>query len=458
VRLFIGVTRASDRLYNRGLAKLRAGDLTAGKDLLTRAIAVNRNNAAARNLLGLVMFETGHAGEALTQWVLSSKTQEADNPAVRYIEETRKNTARLEKMDDAIGMYNQALGHIRQKSDDLAIIELKKAVDLSPKFVDALNLLALCYMIQGERERAIAPVQRVLEVDRANLIALGYLGILQPSKGRSLRQMIQRTPVPENTTPRPVSQNTGPYKPVQMVEEKKPKSFHLAEILTFIIGVIVAAAVMYFIIMPGIDQRHDTDMAEQREEMLNELSAVEARLQQAEGHIEDRDETVAARDDEIAGLHADLYMQLRINDIHTAHQWYLAGELQEAINILDTVDRTGLRFDVELIARHIIENAYPELGAAHFAVGQAAFVDNDFALARGHLISARRFLTPQDYTAPLPPAWNELTFMLGAMHFEFNELDYAEEFLLEFMALVPQPPAARAALLEEMLEQIEATR
>jgi tetratricopeptide (TPR) repeat protein len=455
-QLYAGLVRVSDRLYNRGLARLRAADLTQGIQLLTKAVAVNKNNAPARNLLGLAMFESGRVADALTQWILSAEVQKADNPAVTYIEQTQRNTRGLEKMDDAAGMFNQALSHLKNKNDDLAIIELKNALELHPKFTDALNLLTLCYMIQGDREKAAPLPERVLAIDAGNTIALGYYQILHPPRARTVLQMVQRTaPVPLPAAP--LNGNTGPYKPVN-IQEKKPTNFHIAEILTFIIGVVVASAVMYFLIYPGIVGRHDTSMEALRGEMRDAAEAAETAQSALHATITDRDDEITALQESHAETYELLQMQARMNDVHIAYRRFQTGELQEAVDLLDTIDLTGMRFDIERIARDIIMAAYPVLGAEHFAAGQAAMNDNDFSLARGHLQSAYRFLTPLEYGDPLPTQWNELVFLLGQMHFTFYEFDAAEQFLQYFLALVPSPPAARYTIVNEMLDTIEAGR
>jgi len=43
-------------------------------------------------------------------------------------------------------LYNKALEDFRAKSEDIAIIELKKAISLNPDFHEAMNLLGIFYM------------------------------------------------------------------------------------------------------------------------------------------------------------------------------------------------------------------------------------------------------------------------------------------------------------------------
>ena len=67
------------------------------------------------------------------------------NPAAEYLNTYGENIRNSEKMEDSVSLYNEALEYVKQKNDDLAIIRLKKALDINNKFVEALNLLSLCY-------------------------------------------------------------------------------------------------------------------------------------------------------------------------------------------------------------------------------------------------------------------------------------------------------------------------
>ena len=55
----------------------------------------------------------------------------------------QKNAREMEKCNDAVRMYNQAITYLKQGSDDLAIIQLKKSIDNNPNFIDAYNLMTL---------------------------------------------------------------------------------------------------------------------------------------------------------------------------------------------------------------------------------------------------------------------------------------------------------------------------
>jgi Flp pilus assembly protein TadD len=66
----------SNRFYNDGLECARVRDLSGAVTSLRQCLKFNKNNIEARNLLGLVYFETGEVVAALSEWVISQNIRE----------------------------------------------------------------------------------------------------------------------------------------------------------------------------------------------------------------------------------------------------------------------------------------------------------------------------------------------------------------------------------------------
>ena len=116
----------SNYWYNDGLKRAKIRDLSGAISSLKKSLQFNRDNIAARNLLGLVYYGRGEIGEALVEWILSKNLKSHDNIANYYIQKLQENPAELEAMNQAIQKYNQSLSYCRQNGEDLAIIQLKK--------------------------------------------------------------------------------------------------------------------------------------------------------------------------------------------------------------------------------------------------------------------------------------------------------------------------------------------
>lgn len=62
---------SSKYYYNIGLDKARVRDMSGAEEALKLSLKYDKMNIDARNLLGLVYYETGEIVQALSHWVVS---------------------------------------------------------------------------------------------------------------------------------------------------------------------------------------------------------------------------------------------------------------------------------------------------------------------------------------------------------------------------------------------------
>ncbi|MBC7958657.1 MAG: tetratricopeptide repeat protein, partial [Vallitaleaceae bacterium] len=165
---------SSKQLYNQGLHLAKVRDLSGAINVLQRSVRFDKTNIDARNLLGLVYFEIGETVLAIQQWVISKNQKPSDNIAGKYLKIIQENQTHLDKLSSAIKKYNQALQHIKQDSEDLAVIQLKKVLSLNPKFIKAYALLALCMIKENQIPKAQKILLKILTIDKNNYIARKY--------------------------------------------------------------------------------------------------------------------------------------------------------------------------------------------------------------------------------------------------------------------------------------------
>jgi TolA-binding protein len=79
---------------------------------------------------------------------------------------------------NSITLYNKALENIKMDSEDIAVIELKKAISMNPNFHEAMNLLGLCYSYTKDYLKASEIFEKVIEAENNSIKALKYLGQL----------------------------------------------------------------------------------------------------------------------------------------------------------------------------------------------------------------------------------------------------------------------------------------
>ena len=96
-------------------------------------------------------------------------------PIINLEEAILKNPEINDSIKNSICLYNKAIVDIQKNSEDMAIIELKKAVALNPTFYEAMNLMGLCYMKENNIEQARAIFERVIKEENNSITALEYI-------------------------------------------------------------------------------------------------------------------------------------------------------------------------------------------------------------------------------------------------------------------------------------------
>ena len=76
---------------------------------------------------------------------------------------------------NSIFLYNKAIESLRSGSEDIAAIELKKAVSMNPNFNEALNLLGICYSYIGEVDKAGELFRKVIKAESNSVLAMSYM-------------------------------------------------------------------------------------------------------------------------------------------------------------------------------------------------------------------------------------------------------------------------------------------
>lgn len=271
------VKRISNAYYNLGLEKANVRDLSGAILVLKKSLQFDKSNTNARNLLGLVYYETGETVAALSEWLLSMHLQPEENRAAHYIKVVQRNQTALDAVNQTIKKYNSALSAAKGGNEDLAIIQLKKVVSLNPKFVRAYQLLALLYMKAKDYAKAAKCLKRARRIDFNNTTTLRYMQEIgnkfsgestssQEKAVRAYRQQAKKDPL-ANVQP------VGTYK-----EEKR----HWMPVINVIIGVIIGLVVSLVLVLPTIQNKTSANSADSIVESNQALSVKEAQLSAAQ--------------------------------------------------------------------------------------------------------------------------------------------------------------------------------
>lgn len=397
------IIRISNLLYNEGLDKARVRDLSGAVKSLKRSLEFNKENVDARNLLGLVYFESGEVVLALTEWVISKNMNIPGNVAEVYIDKLQSNKNKLDTINQTIRKYNQALVYCREDNDDMAVIQLKKVLSQNPKLIKAYHLLSLLYLKRQEYEKARKLLKKAAFIDTNNTTTLRYLqevelatGIstsLDPKKKKKYaKEKVDRL----NGTVTYMNGNEMIIQPTTFRDSSAVATF-----INIFLGIILGAAVVWFLVIPstrqGIYEEANRQVTDANSQMASQTAKVRGLEEEIAGYQSKVDEANKVKDE--ANKKADSY-----EEVLTAANYYLAGDTTKAADALnkisaDSMSGKGKELYDSLktaLADYVFNEAY--------SAGTTAYSAGDYAKAIEQLKKATE-AKPDDYNA-----WYYLAF------------------------------------------------
>lgn len=105
--------------------------------------------------------------------------QELQDYHIINLKDIAQNEADIsDNIRNSVILYNKAIESLRSGSEDIAIIELKKAISMNPNFYEAMNLLGVCYSYTNENMKAAEVFERVVKAENNSVKAMKYLNQL----------------------------------------------------------------------------------------------------------------------------------------------------------------------------------------------------------------------------------------------------------------------------------------
>lgn len=258
VGMYKKILALSNKYYNDALSKAQVRDLSGAIISLNQSLKLNKNNVDARNLLGLVYYETGEVIEALGQWVISNNIRDTKNIAADYIAMLQENPAKFDAMNQNIRKFNQSLTLCYQDSLDYAKIQLKKILSVAPKYLRAHQLLALIYIKDEEWEKALKEIDKCNQIDANNTTTLRYM--------QEVKSMLAPE---EDVHGKPKKKNKDEVRVYQSGNEtiiqpmNKSDSAAASSLLTLALGMIIGIAITFFLVLPNKIQSAKAEVNEE---------------------------------------------------------------------------------------------------------------------------------------------------------------------------------------------------
>ena len=364
------VVYQSNYWYNDGLRKAQIRDMSGAIVSLRRSLQFNRENIAARNLLGLVYYGIGEVPEALVEWIISKNLRPRDNIADDYIKNVQSSANELETINLAIRKYNQCLAYCMQNGEDMAVIQLKQVISTHPDFLKAYQLLALIYLHTEQYSHARQVLRTASKLDTTNEITLHYIHELMQHRGR----VRHRT---EKKKEDAVEYSLGNETIIQPKHSRlKEMSSHLA-VANIFIGAAIGAALIWFLIAPAVNQARTDRMNDQMREYSDKITSLEAQVSAQTRTLDNyraTGESVEA-DAQAAQTTRDSYEALM-----TVSNQYDSGEYSDATmaDTLINVNRDSLGQSAQALYDQIAADIYPNACERNFETGTEALASQDY--------------------------------------------------------------------------------
>lgn len=448
VALYKKIIYISNRFYNEGLERAGVRDLTGAITSLRQSLKFNKDNVEARNLLGLVYFETGEVVAALSEWVISKNLRPKKNIADDYINMIQTNKNQLDTINQTIKKYNQALTYCNQDSLDLAVIQLRKVLSLNPKFVRAHQLLALLYINSEEWEKAKRELMKCIEIDTNNIATLRYMkevddmlipeeGVKNPSKKKRKSDDV-------------IKYQSGNETIIQPVNVKEGRG--VTSLLNLGIGIIIGVAVAMFLILPARIQTARAGVDEDLRKVSEQLDAKTATIDELQLQVDQLTETNSNLQQDLeAYLGTDGTLR-SVDSLMKAAGAYLTNpeEVTVVADYLEEIEAEGAEGETD--NSEAFENLYntlsalvgPDVAKSYYDDGYEAYRQENYADAIPNLEKAFKYDTTN----------GDALYNLANSYNRTGESAKAKELYRQVIELFPGTEKARKSV--NFLEELEA--
>ena len=306
----------ADYYYNIGLEKAQMHDLSGAEMYLKKALTYNKSHKNARNLLGLVYNEMGEGGKAYIQWKVSAKLSSVEeNIANLYIKQMEEHPA------------------VFEETDDLAMIQVKKVLSVTPNFVNAHLLFALLHMRAGDNASAQADLNNALAIDRYNTTARRYLKEI----GENPETVAEKIPA---DALKPDNENLKNVRPVDHYEDPNKETWK--QFVYMLIGLAIGVVAMFVLVIPSVKASVSVDynnLKKEYSQTTNKKDAEINTLKDDKKSLQKKNKKLTKRLKVYEGSKGEDSMY---DSILKASQAYSSGNYVECAKHLLKVDKSSL--------------------------------------------------------------------------------------------------------------------
>lgn len=370
--------------YNIGLEKVQMRDLSGACVQLKKALTYNKEHKDARNLLGLVYNEMGEKGKAYKEWQISSRLNNVEeNTANLYIKQMEEHPAVFEEINETAKKFNLALSYAKQGSDDLAMIQIKKVLSLTPNFVRGHLLFALLHMRAGNNEEAKNDLNNALAVDNYNTTARRYMIEIGEGKAPSLDEIPTQITTKDND-------NLKNVRPVDHYEDPNKETWK--QFVYMLIGLAIGVIVMFVLVIPSVRAGVSVDYNNLKKEYKETVNKKDAEIAELQGDKESLEKKNSSLNKSLSVYEGQDGKDSMYDSLLKALQAYEQSDYEECAEELSKVDSDLLPSDTSRkMYTTMKENASPRAASQLYESGKALFDTYKYEEAKKDLEASYKY-------------------------------------------------------------------
>jgi tetratricopeptide (TPR) repeat protein len=160
------------------LAKMKGHEISAALAMLNEHI--DAKDVRWLEAAGECCYRLGDFKQAVSWWEQARESRMASGPVLKCLAEIRKPSFQfwMKRLDEAIDL-------MERKNFPAALERLQELKLEQDCFVSLYELLGLCYLANGDRNRARQAWNKGLEIDKSHQNLLGYISATTPAAAQS---------------------------------------------------------------------------------------------------------------------------------------------------------------------------------------------------------------------------------------------------------------------------------
>jgi tetratricopeptide (TPR) repeat protein len=383
----------SNTFYNIGLQKAMIRDLSGAVEALRRSVGLYKCNTQARNLLGLVYYEMGEIASALQEWILSKHFEPGKNIADDFMNNVKANKNNLESLKQSVRKFNVALAYVREGRDDVAIIQLKKVINLNEKFIKAYQLLGFLYIKKEEYDKAKRFLNKSLAIDKYNTLSIKYLTEIANLTGATEKEM-KKEQIREKRKEEKKALNGNDV--IIPKSTYKEINYGFFTFIYVVIGILIGAAMVFFLVTPARVKDARSEQSTKLKAYMEDISKLNITISDLETQISNSASEKEDLQNQLSQAQAKTDYSETYNALLEAVTLYINNDKNGCADKLTAITvPDGMAAQYTTLYNALTTLTYPDAATSHINNGSKLVNSGQYEAALNELLLGEK-MSPED--------------------------------------------------------------